>query len=56
GMNVIELLESMKKELGTTLVVVTHDERIAQRADRILFMRDGRITEVREKENLNNES
>ncbi|WP_448535567.1 ABC transporter ATP-binding protein [Pseudothermotoga sp.] len=49
GMNVIELLESMKKELGTTLVVVTHDERIAQRADRILFMRDGRIIEVREK-------
>ncbi|MDI6863274.1 MAG: ABC transporter ATP-binding protein [Pseudothermotoga sp.] len=49
GMKVIELLESMKKELGTTLVVVTHDERIAQRADRILFMRDGRIIEVREK-------
>jgi len=56
GIKVIELLESMNRELGTTLVVVTHDERIAQRADRILFMRDGRIAEMREGENLNNES
>jgi putative ABC transport system ATP-binding protein len=56
GIKVIELLESMNRELGTTLVVVTHDERIAQRADRILFMRDGRIAEMRERENLNNES
>ncbi|WP_448523076.1 ABC transporter ATP-binding protein [Pseudothermotoga sp.] len=52
GMRVIELLQSMREEFGTTLVVVTHDERIAQRADRILFMRDGQITEVRERENL----
>ncbi|HBT39069.1 MAG: ABC transporter related [Thermotoga sp. 50_1627] len=52
GMNVIELLESMKKELGTTLVVVTHDERIAQRANRILFMRDGQIVDVREGQKL----
>ncbi|AEH51439.1 ABC transporter ATP-binding protein [Pseudothermotoga thermarum] len=43
GAMIINLLERMRAENGTTLVVVTHDEKIAQRADRILLVRDGRI-------------
>ncbi len=43
GAMIIDLLEKMRIEQGTTLTVVTHDEKIAQRADRVLIMRDGKI-------------
>ena len=32
------------KTLNQTLIVITHDERIALQADRILTIEDGRIT------------
>ena len=40
---VIDLLEKICREYGTALVIVTHDEKIAQRADRIIRIEDGRI-------------
>ncbi len=43
GAAIIELLETIRLENRTTLVVVTHDEKIAQKADRIFVFRDGRI-------------
>ncbi|PNR92096.1 macrolide ABC transporter ATP-binding protein [Petrotoga miotherma DSM 10691] len=46
GEIIIELLEEIRKEKGTTLVVVTHDLNIAKRADRIIQIRDGIIQEV----------
>jgi putative ABC transport system ATP-binding protein len=39
-LEVLRLLESLRAE-GLTLVVVTHDERIAATADRLISMRDG---------------
>jgi len=44
GRQVLELLERMQGE-GLTLVVVTHDPGVAERAGRVLKMRDGRIAE-----------
>ncbi len=38
---VLDLMLSLRAELRQTLIVVTHDERIAQRADRVLVMDDG---------------
>lgn len=38
---VLELLLETKKELNQTLVMVTHDMSIAERADRVLYMEDG---------------
>ena len=42
GGQVLELLEGMNTR-GLTLVVVTHDPRVARRADRVLVLVDGRI-------------
>lgn len=38
---IIELFEHIRKEFGTTIVVVTHDQTIARQADRQLVMKDG---------------
>jgi lipoprotein-releasing system ATP-binding protein len=43
GFAVLEIMTRMIRELGTTLVAVTHDREIALRADRILELVDGRI-------------
>lgn len=41
---IIELLKLFNKKLKQTLIVITHDERIALQADRIMTMEDGKIT------------
>ena len=43
GMNVVQMLKSMGRERGTTTVMVTHDNRILDLADRIVTLEDGRI-------------
>jgi putative ABC transport system ATP-binding protein len=43
GAKVMELLRSISAERGTTLIVVSHDIRITQYADRIAHLEDGRI-------------
>ncbi len=37
------LLAELRRELGMSLVVVTHDQRLAEAADRVLTMRSGRL-------------
>ncbi len=44
GRNVIDLLFRLNREAGTTLVLVTHDLKLARRCRRILHMDAGRIT------------
>lgn len=46
GGEVMNMLESIQKELGKTLVIITHDNRIAGRADRKFMITDGILTEV----------
>jgi len=43
GELVMELLFALQREQGTTLVLVTHDERLAERCGRQLAMADGRL-------------
>jgi putative ABC transport system ATP-binding protein len=45
GRQVLELLERLRAEHHTSLVLVTHDEGVAARADRTIHMLDGRIVE-----------
>jgi putative ABC transport system ATP-binding protein len=45
GESVMNLLAEMKERMGKTLVLVTHDTRIADRCDRTVVIRDGRLSE-----------
>jgi lipoprotein-releasing system ATP-binding protein len=45
GHGVIELLRDLNRERGLTMMMVTHDQSIAQQADRIVRLAEGRIEE-----------
>ncbi|MCC4114647.1 ABC transporter ATP-binding protein [Aromatoleum toluclasticum] len=45
GEAVIELMFALNRESGTTLILVTHDESLAARCNRVLHMQAGRLTE-----------
>jgi ABC-type microcin C transport system duplicated ATPase subunit YejF len=45
GEEIMHLLADLNLSQRTTIVVVTHDRRVARATDRILTMRDGRITD-----------
>src|SRR6266545_4687119 len=43
GKQIIELLVHLHRNLGSTLVLVTHDSALAAHADRVVTLRDGKI-------------
>ena len=45
GDEIAALLRQVTKEYGRTVVMVTHDPRIAAYADRIIFLKDGKIVD-----------
>jgi len=46
GIRVLEVLKRINRELGTTTVVITHNAVIADMADRLIRVSDGRVSEV----------
>lgn len=40
---VVELLHTIKRELGVTILFTTHNHQIAQTADRVIMIKDGRL-------------
>jgi putative ABC transport system ATP-binding protein len=49
GVIVLEALAQVNAELGTTTVVITHNAAIAQMADRVIRLADGRVTAVEDR-------
>lgn len=45
GGAIVDLMFTLQKRHGTTLVLITHDERLAEACDRVLRIRDGVIVE-----------
>ena len=43
GRDVVNLMQSLAKEQGCTILLVTHDNRILDIADRIVYMEDGKL-------------
>jgi putative ABC transport system ATP-binding protein len=46
GVLVLDVLDHVNREVGTTTAVITHNAAIAAMGDRIIRMRSGRITEI----------
>ncbi len=43
GLAIVELFEKVRKEFGTTIIVVTHDPKVAMHADREIVLKDGEV-------------
>jgi putative ABC transport system ATP-binding protein len=48
GRNIIELMQRLSKEQGSAILMVTHDNRILDVADRTIHMEDGFLKEITE--------
>ncbi len=46
GREVMRLLKSVAKNMGKTVVIVSHDQRLMEIADRVLWLEDGRFKEM----------
>jgi lipoprotein-releasing system ATP-binding protein len=46
GQEVFALMREMNRETGVAVIMVTHDDRLARAADRILLIEDGRLREL----------
>ena len=43
GREVVELMQTLAKQKGCTILLITHDNRILDIADRIVYMEDGKL-------------
>lgn len=48
GIVVLEAIERLNRELGTLTVIITHNAVMADLADRVIYLMDGRVQQVRE--------
>ena len=53
GSRIMELLTSLNKNIGTTIIVVTHDEKMALYASKKMVIQDGKITNMYIKKSKN---
>jgi putative ABC transport system ATP-binding protein len=46
GKLVLDVIERINREFGTTAIVITHNAAIAGMADRVIYLSDGRVARV----------
>ncbi|MFC1671735.1 ABC transporter ATP-binding protein [Planctomycetota bacterium] len=52
GRSIIELLFQLKSESGVTIISATHDMKMLSVSDRIVWMRDGKIDRIEDRESV----
>ena len=52
GTEIIDLLKTMNKEQGVTIISATHDLKMLNISDRIVWIRDGRIDKIERREDI----
>ncbi len=45
GRDIVDFMQSLAKERDCTILMVTHDNRILDIADRIIYMKDGHLVD-----------
>lgn len=50
GLDIINLLRTLNKERGVTVIAATHDLKIIDISDRVVWVRDGKIQKIEEKD------
>ncbi|WNC12902.1 ABC transporter ATP-binding protein [Brevibacillus brevis] len=44
---ILALMREMNKENGTTFIIVTHEQEVAEHSDRVIYLQDGRVVQKR---------
>jgi putative ABC transport system ATP-binding protein len=52
GEEIIRMLENLKAEFGVTVITATHDVKMLAASDRVVYLVDGRITDVKKREEM----
>ena len=52
GQEIINYMKSLQQEMGTTIITVTHDDKMLTAADRMAWIRDGRLERVANREDI----
>ena len=47
SVEVLSVFEDIKKQLGTTIMMITHNPEIAKMADRVIKLRDGKVSSIK---------
>jgi len=52
GEEIIRMLDGFKRELGKTIISATHDHKMLAASDRVVYLVDGRITDIKRQSEL----
>lgn len=52
GREIIQLLKELNEEKGVTIISATHDLKMLDVSDRVIWIRDGRIAKIEEREKI----
>ncbi|MEE3335253.1 MAG: ATP-binding cassette domain-containing protein, partial [Candidatus Latescibacterota bacterium] len=52
GQTIIDYMKSLQKEMGSTIITVTHDDKMLSSADRMAWIRDGALERIANRDDI----